>query len=295
MRHHRGTRMPPLPPPPCDHADGLLSGVGVTLASVCVQVWAYANLGIVPSGNLLDEFARMAMFKIAEFSPQNVSNFLWAFAKLNVPKPELFEAGELFKPANIGGRAHGGGIASGWEVEVLGVQQARRVRGIGPPWHVCMAGFRVSFACPLYRPPKGTLSPIGLYSPTAILMVHCACYACWPACAAGQHAGRVMHTFQPQSIANMIWAFATLAQCPDAAFLQPLVAHALRMLPDFSPQNLSNTAWAFATLKDCDSVKQFKSVSGRGGREGRHLPWAEPFRVGQTKCGPGAARSAHRS
>ena len=28
-----------------------------------------------------------------------------------------------------------------------------------------------------------------------------------------------MHTFTPQSIANMIWAFATVEQCPDSAFL----------------------------------------------------------------------------
>jgi hypothetical protein len=29
-----------------------------------------------------------------------------------------------------------------------------------------------------------------------------------------------MHTFTPQSIANMVWAYATLAECPDTVFLQ---------------------------------------------------------------------------
>lgn len=38
--------------------------------------------------------------------------------------------------------------------------------------------------------------------------------------AAGKHAVRIMHTFTPQSVSNMLWAYATLEQCPDAAFLQ---------------------------------------------------------------------------
>lgn len=41
-----------------------------------------------------------------------------------------------------------------------------------------------------------------------------------PGFPAGKHGARVMHTFTPQSIANMIWAFATVEQCPDGAFLQ---------------------------------------------------------------------------
>ena len=38
--------------------------------------------------------------------------------------------------------------------------------------------------------------------------------------AAGRHAARIMHTFQPQSIANMIWAYATAGEMPDPSFLQ---------------------------------------------------------------------------
>ena len=29
-----------------------------------------------------------------------------------------------------------------------------------------------------------------------------------------------MHTFTPQSVANMLWAFATVDCCPDMTFLQ---------------------------------------------------------------------------
>lgn len=67
--------------------------------------------------------------------------------------------------------------------------------------------------------------------------------------AAAWHSGALMHTFQPQSVANMIWAYATLAHKPCEAFLDLLCDHAMHELPSFSPQNISNTVWALATLK----------------------------------------------
>lgn len=67
--------------------------------------------------------------------------------------------------------------------------------------------------------------------------------------AAALHSRALMTTFQPQSIANMIWAYATLAHSPPSDFLTLLCSHALHELPNFSPQNISNTIWALATLK----------------------------------------------
>ena len=67
--------------------------------------------------------------------------------------------------------------------------------------------------------------------------------------AAAWHSSSLMHAFQPQSVANMIWAYATLAHNPPAHFLDLLCSHAMHELPHFSPQNISNTIWALATLK----------------------------------------------
>ena len=67
--------------------------------------------------------------------------------------------------------------------------------------------------------------------------------------AAAWHSRALMHTFQPQSVANMIWAYATLAHQPPEPFLQVLCHHTMHDLPNFSPQNISNTVWALATLK----------------------------------------------
>lgn len=67
--------------------------------------------------------------------------------------------------------------------------------------------------------------------------------------AAAWHSSSLMHTFQPQSVANMIWAYATLGHQPPGEFLELLCSHAMHELPHFSPQNISNTIWALATLK----------------------------------------------
>ena len=72
--------------------------------------------------------------------------------------------------------------------------------------------------------------------------------------AAALHSRALMTTFQPQSIANMIWAYATLAHSPPPDFLTLLCDHALHELPNFSPQNISNTIWALATLKHTNRV-----------------------------------------
>ncbi len=47
------------------------------------QVWAYANLGYDP-GALMDAIAQCSEYRMQEFSPQNISNILWAYAKLGM-------------------------------------------------------------------------------------------------------------------------------------------------------------------------------------------------------------------
>lgn len=48
-----------------------------------VQVWAYANLGYDP-GALMDAVAQCSEDRMRGFTPQNISNILWAFAKLGM-------------------------------------------------------------------------------------------------------------------------------------------------------------------------------------------------------------------
>ena len=52
----------------------------------------------------------------------------------------------------------------------------------------------------------------------------------------------------PQNMANILWAFATLDVQPGTALLEAGAHRMLELLPTTKPQALSNTMWAFATL-----------------------------------------------
>ena len=118
-------------------------------------------------------------------SPQNLSNFLWAFAKLGVKSHMLFVEG-----------AHAGRL------------------GLGRDWHSFLPHGCSCAACcePSVCHSPSQSSALPLATPAACRPASCSL-------AAGRHATRVMHTFTPQSIANMIWAFATVEQCPDSGLL----------------------------------------------------------------------------
>ena len=72
--------------------------------------------------------------------------------------------------------------------------------------------------------------------------------------AARHNSGPLMAAFQPQSVANLVWAYATLAHKPPDDFLELLCGHAQQQLYLYSPQNISNTVWALATLKHYHQV-----------------------------------------
>jgi len=70
-----------------------------------------------------------------------------------------------------------------------------------------------------------------------------------------------MHCFTAQSVANFLWAYATLGRAPDPAFLRAAVHHSKPKLDQWAAQNLSNVAWALAVLKDEPIVQSVLPVS----------------------------------
>ena len=56
------------------------------------------------------------------------------------------------------------------------------------------------------------------------------------------------HTFKPQDISNMLWAFAAVQQ-PHAALFRALSEQLLAHSHQLNPQQISNTLWAMATLQ----------------------------------------------
>lgn len=112
--------------------------------------------------------------------PQNISNFLWACAKLGYRNHDLMADGVC---------------AAGRQRADWREAAALRLPACPPP-------------LPLLPPRRPLLATHPVPRPPHSLR------------AAARHGARVMHVFTPQSIANMIWAYATLDEWPDRAFLQ---------------------------------------------------------------------------
>jgi len=55
--------------------------------------------------------------------------------------------------------------------------------------------------------------------------------------------------FNPQELANTLWAYATLGEAPSASVLGALSAVVERSAGAFKPQDVANTLWAYATLQ----------------------------------------------
>lgn len=61
------------------------------------------------------------------------------------------------------------------------------------------------------------------------------------------------HQFDPQGLANTLWAFATLLVPPSEELMECLSQQVLRRCPEYDPQNCANTMWAYAVLVVGDS------------------------------------------
>jgi hypothetical protein len=59
--------------------------------------------------------------------------------------------------------------------------------------------------------------------------------------------------FNPQTLANMGWAFATAGHAAPELF-DAIAAEAAPRLGEFTPQNLTNTAWSFAVTNSQTSA-----------------------------------------
>ncbi|KAG1660821.1 hypothetical protein FOA52_010246 [Chlamydomonas sp. UWO 241] len=63
-----------------------------------------------------------------------------------------------------------------------------------------------------------------------------------------------LRDFEPQHLANTVWALATLDIHADSTFTAALLKEAMQKLRDFNPQNLANTVWALAKLQNYDGA-----------------------------------------
>ncbi len=66
--------------------------------------------------------------------------------------------------------------------------------------------------------------------------------------AASDHAASTLSDSNPQNLANIMWAFATMAINPTADLMSGAINRFMSLLPTYNPQGIANTLWAFASL-----------------------------------------------
>ncbi len=52
----------------------------------------------------------------------------------------------------------------------------------------------------------------------------------------------------PQNLANIMWAFATMDVVPPKDLMDGAIQRFMDLLPAYNPQGIANTMWSFASL-----------------------------------------------
>lgn len=83
--------------------------------------------------------------------------------------------------------------------------------------------------------------------------------------AAAEHAANTLAESNPQNLANILWAFATMGRIPCAKLLSKAAERFIQLLPIYNQQGIANTLWAFATLGHYPGTAAHKSKKPRFG------------------------------
>jgi hypothetical protein len=73
----------------------------------------------------------------------------------------------------------------------------------------------------------------------------------------------VSQSFDPQAVANTVWALATMGVTPEAGLLRAMQGRATALAGEFNPQAVANTVWALATMGVTPDEKLLRAMQGR--------------------------------
>ena len=73
----------------------------------------------------------------------------------------------------------------------------------------------------------------------------------------------VVDDFNPQALANTVWAWATMRHQPSDKVLIALERRMLACVDDFNPQDVANTLWAWATMRHQPSADALIALERR--------------------------------
>jgi predicted small integral membrane protein len=77
------------------------------------------------------------------------------------------------------------------------------------------------------------------------------------------NAASVLQSFDPQDVANTVWALATMGVTPEAGLLRAMQGRATAVAGEFNPQEVANTVWALATMGVTPEAGLLRAMQGR--------------------------------
>eukprot|EP00984_Skeletonema_dohrnii_P022078 scaffold11198_cov103-Skeletonema_dohrnii-CCMP3373.AAC.14 len=241
--------------------------------------YAYALIKYVPEfddeSDLFDHVATHAARRRVEFTPQGISNMMWAYATVDKPHALLFEAmgdqvvarehlGE-FNPQAISNTA--------WAYAKAGVSHASLFEKMAD--HVArldvLYGFEPqALSNIVWAYAKAVVSHPKLFERVANLIVEHdnldrfipqeLAITVWAYAKAGIDHSK-LDRFVPQTLSNTLWAYAK-AGSNNPELFEKMASHIVSLdnLDRFDPQDLSITIWAYATAQ-VPHPKLFKKVA----------------------------------
>ena len=76
-------------------------------------------------------------------------------------------------------------------------------------------------------------------------------------------AASIPQRFQPQNVANTVWALAKMGVTPEAGLLRAMQGRATAVAGEFDPQEVANTVWALAMMGVTPDEKLLRAMQGR--------------------------------
>ena len=213
------------PPPPQSNDDGLLSRAQVA--------WAFATANL-DAPELFAAIADSATPRATTFSPQELANLAWAFAKRLGPAlgTEPLEGGDARDVRCAAASTDLFDAISRQCVEFFPENEFKPQEIANVCW---------AMATSAYRAPD----------------------AFWDGAANAAVIAMAEARAQPQNMANTVWAFAKDGGGTPAvrkAAFERLAGYSAARIDEFNPQELGNTVWAFATAEH-DAPELFAAVA----------------------------------
>lgn len=209
-----------------------------------IVAWSCATLRLCQQ-SLLYVLSEVAGQRLDRFKPYEVTNMLWAYAKLAIPCPNIFRKTSERLAKRLPGEFKAQCLS-------LAAWSFATARWRDPQLFQSLAGELVMLALELK--PQEISNTLWAFAKSRF--PHVALFdALGDAAASGHNIWR----FKPQELSNTVWAFATVGLRHENLFSKAS-AVVVRRSRELIPQNVANILWAYCKLQSPDCLELFPKL-----------------------------------